>query len=170
MSRDRPQCCFSAIPELEAVACLSVRDSLKCARLMLLDEHRRELVTVRATAASTLSKICQRGRHMAWLPLLIPFVLGLALILVNRGVYYTASWNGYYCKTSPGLAGSASERIGDAPELYSTSDFCWPSGLFLVKGVRYKISLRYPRTSRIGSTMTSTPMSRVSPRTAVTSI
>jgi len=81
---------------------------------------------------------------MAWLLLLIPFVLGLALILVNRAVYYTASWNGYYCKTSPDLAGSTSERIGDAPSLYSTSDFCWPSGLFLVKGVRYKISLTIP--------------------------
>jgi omega-6 fatty acid desaturase (delta-12 desaturase) len=39
--------CYSVIPELQAVTHLSILDSLRCARMLLWNEQRQELVTIR---------------------------------------------------------------------------------------------------------------------------
>jgi hypothetical protein len=81
---------------------------------------------------------------MTFLLLLVPLILVVALILANRAVYEITSRNGYYCAASLGLAGSTTEKIGAAQALFSINNFCWASGLVLVKDVRYRVTLTIP--------------------------
>jgi hypothetical protein len=77
--------------------------------------------------------------------LLLPLILVSGFIVGNRAVYEIASGSGAYCAASPGLAGSTTEEIGPARALFSINNFCWPSGLVLVKGSRYRITLTIPK-------------------------
>jgi uncharacterized protein (DUF2235 family) len=84
----------------------------------------------------------------------VPFVfviaLGLgALLLVNGAAFDIASSAGAYCEPTPGLSASE-ERVGKAKAQFQNDMLCWPSGLVLMAGQRYLITVSTERDDTVG--------------------
>lgn len=69
--------------------------------------------------------------------------LTIAVALANRAAYTVAGCFGGYCKATPGLD-QTREKVGRGESLFSIDNFCWPSGLVLQEGRRYRITVTMP--------------------------
>lgn len=76
--------------------------------------------------------------------LTVPIVFALLLVvagwwIANRALFDVASASGYFCKGR--VAGDARkvEKIGTSNGVFRTDHMCWPSGLVLEEGRRYRI-------------------------------
>jgi hypothetical protein len=90
------------------------------------------------------------NRWMVWglIPALFAFVLVAAgIAIANRAAFDVASSTGAFCGKNGGANANLSEKdepleeLGVASGLFSTDQFCWPTGLRLLAGHRYRITL-----------------------------
>jgi hypothetical protein len=76
---------------------------------------------------------------MRWLVIAILALLGI--LAAQRMIYFVASFAGSFCPSSKDLVPvkTATQRDG-----FQTDAFCWPTGLELEKGGKYRVSLQTP--------------------------
>lgn len=112
-------------------------------------------VKIRSTFALSLARVLRnnrwlRGIHTWVFERTVPIVFALLLILTgwavaNRALFDAFSAAGYFCPGSPDAA-----RKGEKTGLvvkengFTTDAMCWPSGLVLEEGRRYRITLTTP--------------------------
>ena len=79
----------------------------------------------------------------------VPIVFAFMLVLVgwyiaNRFLFDLASASGHFCKGSVTGDARNHESIGGSSGVFRTDQMCWPSGLILEEGRRYRIKLETP--------------------------
>ena len=67
----------------------------------------------------------------------------IAVVLFNRAALTGVGCCGGYCKATPGLD-QTREKLGDAQNPFSIDSFCWASGLVLLRGRHYRITVAIP--------------------------
>jgi len=74
----------------------------------------------------------------------LAFAFGIIIVAVyvtNRELFDAWSAAGQICVNGVGKNDQTTEKIGQAATNYTTDDICWASGLVLVRGHRYRITL-----------------------------
>ena len=106
------------------------------------------------TLALSLARFLRNNRLLNrayWLLFdrIVPFLFALLLLsaglaVVNRAMFDAVSAAGYSCKGSPTASADQTEKIGTSDQSFRTDQMCWPSGLVLQEGHRYRITLSTP--------------------------
>lgn len=106
---------------------------------------------IRSTLALKTARIIRRNPILIFLfraftksiiPLLFAGVIvAVAGVLANRIVFDTANSAGLYCTASVSEPNGLKERLGQSAGTFRTDDMCWPSGLILIKGHRYLVTI-----------------------------
>lgn len=89
----------------------------------------------------------QVAYRTAWT--ILPFVfiaccLALAVVLVNRLSFEVPAAVGVVCKSADTIPLGPVDGFVRVPTAFDISDLCWPSGLKLVAGARYRIWIEMP--------------------------
>jgi hypothetical protein len=87
------------------------------------------------------------ARQTPWIPLRFVFIvlcLALAILLVNRWSFQGLAAVGEVCKSTDDRLLGPVDGLVRVPTAFDISNPCWPSGLKLVAGARYRVWIEMP--------------------------
>jgi len=106
---------------------------------------------LRSTISLSIARNLRTNTTLAWLyravfNIMVPLAFAFGIIIVavyvtNRVLFDAWSAAGQICVNGVGKNDQTTEKIGQAATNYTTDDICWASGLVLVRGHRYRITL-----------------------------
>jgi len=107
---------------------------------------------IRGPLSLETARVIRKNHTLIWLygglsRICVPLAFGgllvvIGAVLTNRVIFDRASSAGVYCpESSMGRPEMPMEQLDDSSRYFTTDRMCWPSGLWLIQGNRYRITI-----------------------------